>query len=445
MAKPTTPPPEFANLQEYAIDALVPVALQGTDTKVEPITIRIDNGQIPNVPPFAQNENYILNLLTLYAIWVDEGTNSKRKDAHIVETDENGVIQVIAADLGNFVDASTRTLDVIANHLLPNSSHAARFQTSEETDAGAALFQDLTGDGDLRALEVRSSGASTVAATLFDASLGTRPAIEVKGNNPVGVGLVELNPQRSTAIRVRMTGTPLSAPAVDIQTGGASVPLVASHLSGENPAARFEGFDGGAVASAPLLLVPQAYDLAGSGAQSGSVWIRKFNDIVDHFNLKAYFGNSTRWFKHTRQAYCYARGEASGVVSSSGDKDTYTSLITFSFPDDLVPDSISTVRCTITGSVNRAIGSSSAIDEFGGLDMQLIDVTDSDEVKKTWSRDLSANGTASLAVDFTLKFDFALEAAGKRTFRIQFKKNSLEDNAHGIQVEDVFVTIETLP
>lgn len=445
MAKPPLPPPEFANLQEYAIDALVPVALQGTETKVEPITIRIDNGQIPNVPPFAQNENYILNLLTLYAIWVDEGTEVPRKDNHIVETDERGVVQTIGADLGNFADSSTISLDVRANHLLANSTHVARFSTSEETDAGAALFRDLTGDGDLRALEVRSSGASTVAAFYIDASLGTRPAAEIKGNNPVGVGLVELNPQRSTALRIRMTSTPLVAPALDVETGGVSTPISAKHLSGENPAIRLEGFDGGAVKSSPMLLVPQAYDLAGVGAQSGSIWIRKFNDIVDHFNLKAYFGNSTRWFKHTRQAYCYARGEASGVVSSSGDKDTYTALITFSFPDDLVPDSISTVRCTVTGSVHRAIGSSSAIDQFGGLDMQLIDVTDSDEVKKTWARDLSPNGSASVAVDFTLKFDFALEAAGKRTFRIQFKKNSLEDNAHGIQVEDVFVTIETLP
>lgn len=452
--KPSTAPPVFANLLNYAVDPLVPVALQGTATKVSPIAIRTDNGQIPSVPPFAQNENFILNLETLWSIWVSEGREIKQLDPHIQETNEDGRLFAIGADLGLFATSAEKALEVRPNTLQGASDHGMLCETQIGSPANAALFQDTQLADPQIALEVRCHGAGSKAPFQIDAAfdagsgVGDRPGMSIASNNPIGRGALELNPIRSTALRIRQSGTGLGAPVIDVQTGDSSTPIFAKQLSGNQPAARLEAFDGGANANAPLLLVPQIFDVAGSGAQSGSIWMHKFFDTVDHFGIQAYMGNSTRHIVHTRQPFCHARGESLPIVVSDADPLIFKALTTFGFPDDLVPHEAGNVRFQVIGRVRRSV-TSAAIAAGGGLVLQLIDVTGppANDVIKTWTRDLpSTSGEANdLFVDFVAVIDFPLKAAGQRTFRVEFKKAATETNALVIEVEDIYATVDALP
>jgi len=453
--KPTVSPPIFASDVNYLAGALVDPAIVGDATKILPTGVRLTHGHIPNTPPFAEHSNYVLNNLCLWGEWVFAGRGIKEASIHIQETGDEGEVSAVGADFGDFVGSDFRALRVRPNHDQLSSGAGMLVETVPETDAVAARFEDVSTGFDRRALQVRCTGEGSVAPFHIDATyddgggVGNRPAMHIEGNNTSSVGAIEIDVERGTAIKVRATGTMTGVPGVDVQLGDSASCYYGKQLSGNQPTARFEAFDGGANANAPLLLVPQAFDVAGSGAQSGSVWIHKLFDIVDHFALQAYLGNSVRHIVHTRHPWCYAEAmtTADVVTLTDDDANIWTSVISASFADDQVPHAVGTVVVTVHGEVARELAAAT-ITAISGLDLEVLDDTN---VATALDKEIdlapleTSDANNQIFVGFTANQYYTMPAAGKTTFTCRIKTKAGQPTGQRLKVRRVRLIIQALP
>lgn len=155
MAKPATPTP-WATNTNYSTGPDV-----GTPTKVAVPSATQQDGWIPDQKPPAQWENYWHNEMYQYALWVFDGSSAMDEDAHIVETDANGLGRFAYLLVGPRTASSSISLSVVGS-----SAHPA-IQVTGNNDTGAAMTVAAASGGSTNCLECTggSFGGSGVKGT----------------------------------------------------------------------------------------------------------------------------------------------------------------------------------------------------------------------------------------------------------------------------------------
>ena len=82
-----------------------PAALIGTPTKVSIPAAKLDEGWTADEKPPAQWFNLLVNNITQWTSWVEDGSNTADLTAHLVETDAAGTASLASINAGNTASA----------------------------------------------------------------------------------------------------------------------------------------------------------------------------------------------------------------------------------------------------------------------------------------------------------------------------------------------------
>jgi hypothetical protein len=289
--KPTLPVTVRASALNYVGG---PVALQGTPTKIARPGADMAEGHwvdspLGTYPVTAQSRNYEENITDVYTEWVSLGSNQNDPDAHIVETDGSGDINVVGVNCSNIQVVTSGLTDGIAMTVFSSAYGIDILRDASHTDDAVRIISTDGASG--HSLNIQSANCDAI---LVD-------------NTGSGISFEAIH-QTSPAILIRPT------PAGGIVGPGIKL------LTSTSP----------------------SNDLS-----VGTIWGQEENGVDA---LKAGNGVGAGYLSRTISSPCYGRG-TDVSVSFVGAGGFSATIDTFSFLTGFEPTTTSNVRVTISGQV----------------------------------------------------------------------------------------------
>lgn len=214
-----------------------------------------------------------------------------------------------------------------------------------------------------------------------------------------------------------------------IQTGGKQAAIVASCTA-----------TGGDVA-APMRMIPQADDIAGTGVLTGSVWM-KLDGVRVRPRLRMSANSNS--FSYSTGPSCFAEVRELSGITNIGVGVYFdisgAAVINFDDPDG-IPAQSGDVLITLKFRIKRTTASSDVPDK-GGYSIRIHDDTSTVEIKD-FRPDMVSSANASADTIFTYieqRVVYTLPNSGQRSFSVDHAK--LVGAADGIEIEDLWVTIQ---
>ena len=145
-------------------------AINGNPTKI-PLVVPAE-GLIPGNPAGSANLNWLFNTISKFVQWVKEGSNTADKDAHIVETDSDGVINTagILSPAGTGYSISIQAIN--------DSGGSARALSGTQTVDGWGVYGNQTGTSSA----VRGVCSGTGGHGVYGSAVGTGAGAGVYGD-----------------------------------------------------------------------------------------------------------------------------------------------------------------------------------------------------------------------------------------------------------------------
>lgn len=449
-------------------DASAPAPLIGQPNKTPvPPGAKTANGWNVDEKPGAQGFNFYENRNDQWALWVTEGQFIATENAHIVETDSTGKTAVAAAEAGGVITSAIIPLAISPNDDTGAVSITAPGLTTAGVGADLGLLRIATiadgpvcmkivADTTVEAMRITQAGlgvglAITAADGLTAVSDGAA-GLSCETGAPDGANVGGLagrflgQQNVGDVVKIEQTNVAATGNCLVIEGSNAAICLLATQSGGKNPAAKLQSGDsGGGDRAAPMVMVPQTFDVAGQGAIDGSFWLRKGTENGAQQHHPRFYGESLRWMPWTVGPTCtierFIDGNAIG-----GEDLVYFEVLTATFPNSQIPLSTGSVIINFKCRIRR----DSSADDINAKDVvnfQFRDVTNGDAIIETITRDLptadilNIENTLDMAIDF--QFVYVLPAIGVRQFSVDAR---LTQRVSGkLIVIDRYFSVRPLP
>lgn len=481
-----------------------PVALIGTPTKIAPPgfaapSAQLQEGWKADQKPPGQWENWADNRVDLWGAWVEQGSTSKLQEAHIKEADALGQVSCAAINAG---DTSSALSGILVR---PNSDGDGRTGILGEAKYGqpAGIFE--SDDAGVSALVVESpagvTGNSSDPGVLrVNTGLQGPPALHIQAENlgPLiwAMDIVQTGDGAGAARMVGGNADPGAAlngaPTLYVQggadsgaydggpaarffgnaSGGDGNVVEIGHFSGsvtgaglridteafmtgiqvvdgsgQDTCVRLQSFDGGANRSAPIVLVPQAFSLAGSAVEEGAFWVQTgaFDSGTQY--TPRFYGQASNYLQWSRAPFCALDIENNTTVTGGVDDNWFAVISSVEFPNPLIPISSGWVVVALDLAVQRTSNTSTILANSGSR-VRVIDVTNANDVIFEDTIDLAPNQSGTdenrLRTYYSTTFGYELPAAGQREFRVEARRDSPASSG-SITVLDIKFRIRSRP
>ena len=202
--------------------------------------------------------------------------------------------------------------------------------------------------------------------------------------------------------------------------------IFGNQQTGNAAAIRAKGFDGGANRSSPLLLDPQAFSVAGLGAEEGAFWIETGSfDSGTQYNPR-FYGQNINDINWTRGPNCGIDVENYNFVTGGVDDNFFDVIASVEFDNELIPITSGFVVGELTLALQRSINTSNIVAKDGAF-VKVTDVTAGATVYEN-AVDLAPqnNGDNENRVRkyFHASFNYNMPFAGQREFKVEVRRSS---------------------
>ncbi len=332
-------------------------------------------GHIPGTGAAAEHANYVGGITGDWiSDWLFLGTSAADEDAHIVETDSDGLASATRINVGGStaggavpsIEAtgpSTGDAPAIEANFTTGPNNGLRVTRSSSTAGSAALVQSTDSSGNV--LTVISAGTNT------------------------GAGL-SVTGQSGTAVDV----TAGSGTAADI-TAGTGLGVVITSTDG-NPAPLH--LDGRDVPSTPTL---------------GDVYV---DDLTDFERLRVYHSSDFQTAWTTTLGFARDYGESLGA-SSTGTSGSFITKVSVPIPASSGLQSSATVHIRAVAEVGTSIAGSI-------IQLELLDATAPTSIESRTIRTFEAAGAADERY-VVFERDYTIPSTGARTFELGFQSDGV--------------------
>jgi hypothetical protein len=422
----------------------------GSPTKVAPVGVE---GWVPGTNAAPEQGNYCLhwtgNWLTN---WVDLGTSAADLDAHIVETDSNGVTNLAYANIGGTAGATQVALTVDANTGATSSAMTVTNNsggfglTSSTNGASASIRGTCTGSG--AGVEGRATGGS--GPGVLGAGGTTGNGVEGTGGTTSGVGVegtsitsgnagvqgLSSSTAGHTGFGVRGLASNLTGGGVSgVQTWAGASPTIGTQCAiyglATDASAVYAESDNGhglvaettANALAPIHMVPHPGKPTSVG--TGDIWYDSTPNRLKTFQASTVAGV----ILHGSE-YGWAGGTTNSVSGTQNVLGESSALVTLSLAADEMPTTASRfVNLTVTGCFRNQDATLHHVtirvrDTTGGSPGSIV-AQQTIYLAETYNA-VTNTGVFADAYErlFTLRERYTVPAAGARSFTVTIQQST---------------------
>ena len=265
---------------------------------------------------------------------------------------------------------------------------------------------------------------------------GVRAIGGINGGNGPGTGLRASSdaPEGSAIIATNLAVT-ASGNVINTQGAVRAVPILATQSGGKMPAGVFQTTSVAVDISAPIRLVPQAFNLLAEGVQNGSMWF--YEDSAEY--RPRFHGATSQWFSYSTDPSCFAfvdnvDDDTSGVATTETDISGASAI---QFVSQGIPIGTGDVRIRVNFRIKKDDATIPADD----YQMIINDVTAGDITIFTIIGSMAkGEGGDDIFTEHTREFRYTLPAAGQRVFK--FRHQKLTGANGSIAMEGLNVVIE---